>query len=150
MSPTIIHSVYCRKLREIGEKLGFKTAWDSSGEREGYHRANPDCIWYQSVQPELVGMKGIPGKINFIVFEVLATETEKAMRGSLLSFSLRDAFRGVFVVLRKKDELDKDYQDRIDYLKKIIQKSEPDRFLIWEASDVDGLAKRVGISKDVN
>jgi len=95
-------------------------------------------------------MKGIPGKINFIVFEVLATETEKAMRGSLLSFSLRDAFRGVFVVLRKKDELDKDYQDRIDYLKKIIQKSEPDRFLIWEASDVDGLAKRVGISKDVN
>jgi hypothetical protein len=140
-----LHSEYCEKLRKIGEKLDYETTWKNSSEKELYHLANPDCIWYQNTPEKLKSIKDMPEKIPLIVFEVLYSEKEKNMRGSLASFLLRDAYRGVFVILKPERESEKKSEKRIMYLKKIISKLSSNRFIIWEASDVDNLLIELGI-----
>jgi hypothetical protein len=50
------HSIYVKKLKEIGSALGFDTKArkaENGYYREQYHLANPDCVWYVAVDRRL-------------------------------------------------------------------------------------------------
>lgn len=142
------HFLYCDKLKDIGEKLGFKTSWKDTKEKELYHLANPDCIWYQEMPERLRGIDGIPDKIPLVVFEVLYSEGEKGMRGSLGSFVIRGGHLGIFVILKPSNESDEKYNGRIKYINNLIGKLGSEHFRLWEANIVDKLADELGIKSE--
>lgn len=141
------HSDYIKKLKEIGIALHFSTKPRKSNDeyyREQYHLANPDCVWYQEVDPKLKDERIFPDDaIPAIVFEVLYAEEEKAMRGSVLSLPFRNPFRGILVLLRQDGESEQDYQNRKDYLYRIKNKTKYDNIDIWTEQYVDELYERI-------
>lgn len=146
MSEDKLHPLYCHKLKKIGEKLGYEIRWKNAEENKLYHLANPDCIWYQEVSEKLKGQEGIIDMIPLFVFEVLYSEKEKNMRGSLASFLIRGAYLGVFVVLKPEDQSVEEYGDRIKYIRDMIDNLGFGRFAVWEADVVDSLEKNLGIA----
>jgi len=141
-----IHSWYCEKLREIGERLRFKTSWDSLEEKELYHLANPDCIWYLELPAELTTISDLPEKIPLIAFELLYSEKEKNMRGSFGSFLLRGAYYGVFVLLKPEDQSQEEFLKRDKYLRKMINNLGSKHLKVWYAETADSLANKFGIN----
>jgi hypothetical protein len=145
-----MHDQYCGLLKEIGKKLGFLMSSDAPREKELYHLANPDCIWYLDVgksdkDRELIKGIDLPLKMPCVVFEVLFSENEKTMRGSLETFMIRAAYSGVFLLLKRENELDPNYQKRKDYLKNLIDHFGHKRYVIWEKEKVDALAMKLDI-----
>jgi hypothetical protein len=140
------HSIYVKKLKEIGSALGFDTKArkaENGYYREQYHLANPDCVWYVAVDRRLRDLGIFPDDaIPAVVFEVLYREEEKSMRGSMLSLPFRNPFRGVLVLLRREGETIEHYDDRKDYLTRLHKKVSCDNVLIWTEQVVDELHKK--------
>ena len=141
------HSIYINRLKAIGKTLGFNTKPRKAVNeyyRNQYHLANPDCIWYMDVDRKLREEGIFPDDaVPVIVFEVLYSESEKAMRGSLLSLPFRNPFRGILVLLRKDGESDQHYEDRKKYLDGLLSKTKYDNIDVWVESHVDELFERL-------
>ena len=141
------HSIYIKKLKAIGSALDFKTNPRKAPNdyyRNEYHLANPDCVWYIEVNRKLKEENIFPDDaVPVVVFEVLYSESEKMMRGSVLSLLFRNPFRGILVLLRHDNEPHQRYEERKDYLNRILSKTKRDNIVIWDEEYVDGLHKRL-------
>jgi len=143
------HNRYCRLLRRIGSALGYKT--EIRHDRR-YHLANPDCVWFVSLDPR-IGLEEVDN-VPLVTFEVLYTEREKAIRGSLKSFEIYDSPIGILVLireglekLRKKNETPEQTVRRFkDYAKRLIDAQGLKRYYVWDETDVDRLAKKLGVT----
>jgi len=138
------HDYYCRLLNKIGETLGYDTKIPRD---ERYHLANPDSVWF--VDPKI----GLP-KVPLITFEVLYSELHKAIRGSIQSFEITGSPIGILVVLEegyrkihrhKNQTPEQRVEDFKDYAKRLVEAQGLKRYYVWNQSDVDKLAQRLGI-----
>jgi len=143
------HDRYCRLLRRIGNALGYKT---EIRQDRRYHLANPDCVWFVSLDPR-IGLAEADN-VPLITFEVLYTEREKAIRGSLKSLEIYDSPIGILVLIReglekmrKNNETSEQTVRRFkDYAKRLIDAQGLKRYYLWDETNVDRLAKKLGVS----
>lgn len=131
-----IHNDYCRKIRELGDILGYDTKIPRS---ELYHSANPDAVWY--VKTKI----GFP-KVPLIVFEVLNSEHEKMIRGSIGTLLLYGSTIGILVMItegyRNMKHKSRTAEENVEHFKTYIKKLIKDLGLkrhiyLWTESDVD-------------
>jgi len=135
-----IHAEYCRRLRKLGDILGYDTRMSKTGL---YHLANPDAIWYVDTK---IGSDQIPGKVPLVVFEVLSSENEKMIRGSISSLGLYGSPIGILVMITEKYRTlkkGKTSEDWADYVTNLIKALGLERrIFLWYETDVDSLLKR--------
>ena len=95
------HSECVHKLKKIGEQLGFHSSGRSFGKM--YHMGNPDCVWYYKGPGEKALRKISKGDrykyLPMVAFEVAYSETEKSLRGSLVTLQLTNAAASVIVLI---------------------------------------------------
>ena len=134
-----LHGECVRKLREIGEKLGFDTAGVKT------HLGVLDCVWRLKEDAHLPKVeKNLP----IVAFEVICSEEQKAIRGSTLNMIAAKPSLAVFVLV-KKGILQKRFPDTTpeQWLKRVenfVEKIRPSfsgilRTAIWNEKDVDEL-----------
>ena len=130
-----VHTEYCRKLVELGKLLGYDTEIPRTGL---YHLAYPDAAWY-------VDSKLGFAKVPLIVFEVLSTELEKGIRGSISSLLLYNSPIGILVMttetykhLKKSKEID-DWKKYVTDLIRALGLER--RIFLWEETRVDDLLR---------
>jgi len=87
-----VHAYYCRKLAELGKALGYDTDIPRGSL---FHLACPDSVWYVDTK---IGFRKVP----IVAFEVLCSESEKAIRGSLSSLMLYGSPRSVLVLVTRE------------------------------------------------
>jgi len=131
-----VHAYYCRRLVDLGRSLGYDTKIPRTGL---FHLACPDSVWYVNTR---VGLRKIP----VIAFEVLASESEKAIRGSLTSLMLYGSPRGVLVLLTKMYERrmrSKTVKEWKEYIRSLITAlGLKGRVLLWDEAKVDRLVRQ--------
>jgi hypothetical protein len=89
---TTVHEQYQKKIKEIGKSLGY----DPSGQDTPLGRV--DAKWSEAkLSPYLER-----GKIPIAVFEVVCSEGQKELRGSLLNMLSAKPSLAVFVLIRKE------------------------------------------------
>lgn len=133
------HNICCKMLDKIGNALNFDVKKPGRG-HPLYHLANPDCVWYLKISDnELSDALKVQGKIPIVVFEVLYSEQEKSMRGSLGTFALYKAPLNVFVLLQQKGEDKKSFENRLDYLNRLINENTSIKCIVWTNEDVKRL-----------
>ena len=141
MGKSKIHEDYCRKLKELGDLLGYDTDIPRSGL---YHLANPDAVWY--IDTKIEGFHKIP----LMVFEVLYSEGEKAIRGSVSSVLIYGSPIGVLVMIRegykhRKKRLteEENIAHFKGYIRKLIDSFGLERrIFLWTEDQVDSLLTR--------
>ena len=138
MGKSRIHEEYCRKLKRLGDVLGFNTDIPRSGL---YHLANPDAVWY--VDTKIEGFNKIP----LIVFEVLYSEGEKAIRGSVSSMLIYGSPLGFLIMIQegyKHRRKGKTEEENITHFKEYITAlinsfGLERRIFLWTEEKVDAL-----------
>lgn len=139
------HDRYSRLLNKIGDALGYDTKIPRD---ERYHLANPDSVWF--VDPKILGLSKVP----VVAFEVVYSEREKAIRGSIKSFEITGSPIGVLVLvkegfekMRRKNQTPEQSVARFkDYAKRLIEAQGLKRYYVWDESDVDRLAQKLGLT----
>ena len=138
------HDRYCRLLNKIGEALGYDPKIPRD---ERYHLANPDSVWF--VDSKI----GLP-KVPLITFEVLYSELHKAIRGSFQSFEITGSPIGILVIInegyqkihRRRNQTPEQRVEHFKgYAKRLIESQGLKRYYVWDESDVDKLAQKLGI-----
>ncbi len=128
------HSECVQKLKEIGSHLGFYAVGRSYGKM--YCMGNPDCVWYYSGPGESALRKIAKGDrykyLPFVAFEVAHSETEKDLRGTLVTLQLTNAAASIIVLLGSSVKFK-------SYLKKLVGRYSFVRYRIWTEKDVDDL-----------
>jgi len=131
------HTAYCRKLQELGKALRYDTEIPKT---ELYHLAYPDAAWYVDTQ---VGFDGVPEKVPVAVFEVLSSELEKAIRGSVSSLLLYGSPIGVLVMITDRYEhlkKSKTAEDWKRYIRDLVRALGLERrVFLWDEKRVDWL-----------
>lgn len=133
-----LHGEYVRKLREIGEKLGFDTA-----DRKTLLGVL-DCVWRLKGN---IRLPQIEDNLPIVAFEVICSEEQKAIRGSTLNLIAAKPSLAVFVLVKegilqkRTDTTPEQWLRRIEtYVDKIKQSfSGILRIAIWNEEDVDKL-----------
>ena len=88
-----IHDKYARKIIEIGDRLGY----DSKGVKTKLGRL--DARWCETrLTPYLEKKRKIP----IVAFEVICSEGQKELRGSLLNMLAAKPALAVFVLIREE------------------------------------------------
>jgi len=130
-----VHTEYCRKLVELGKILGYDTEIPRTGL---YHLAYPDAAWY--VDPKL-GFDKVP----LIVFEVLSSELEKGIRGSISSLLLYNSPIGILVMITERYKYlkrSKTVEEWKKYITDLIKALGLERrIFLWEETRVDQLLR---------
>ncbi|MCX7824383.1 MAG: hypothetical protein N2689_02380 [Verrucomicrobiae bacterium] len=131
---TMKHRDCVSKLRAVGIELGFHATHRSHGKM--YHMGNPDCVWYfkgRGAQELAKIARGDRYKyLPFVAFEVAYSESEKQLRGSLMTLQLTNAAASVIVLLGASAAHRK-------YLRRLIGRYSYLRFRIWTEEDVNFL-----------
>jgi len=89
-----VHAEYCRKLREIGSKLGYNS------EKVKTPLGFADVMWLKKIWPFSEGIE-----MPVAVFEVVSSEDQKTLRTSLMNMLSMQPLVAVFVLI--KDEIKK-------------------------------------------
>jgi hypothetical protein len=135
-----IHDEYCRKIKESGDILEYDTEIPRS---ELYHLAYPDAAWYVNTK---IGF----GKVPLIVFEVLYSEREKAIRGSISSLLLYGSPIGILVMITegyRNIRKSKTAEENVKYFKTYVRNlikalGLKKRIYIWDESNIDSLLNK--------
>jgi len=137
-----LHGEYVRKLREIGERLGFYTAGVKT--RLGVL----DCVWRLKGN---IRLPQVEDNLPIAAFEVICSEEQKAIRGSTLNMIAAKPSLAVFVLVKEgilqkrfRDTTPEQWLRRIEtFVDKIKQSfSGILRIAIWNEEDVDKLYSR--------
>jgi hypothetical protein len=149
-----IHSDSIKKLKKIGEDLGFLSG-DGVKLGKMYHMGNPDCVWYYDCRRKEPLMKIVRGDrcddkkckkhnknsqsgyLPIIAFEVPNSENEKALRGSLMTLQLANASASVIVLIGKAAEKHEQFTNKLGGRYSSM------RLRIWPENYVDDLYKRI-------
>jgi len=130
------HNEYCSKLKELGDLLGHDTKIPKTGL---YHLAYPDAAWY-------VDAKVVPEKVPLVVFEVLCSESEKAIRGSVSSILLYGSPIGILVLVTEmyKHFRNKDLEGWKKYVTELVKTLGLERrIFLWDETKVDHFLEKV-------
>jgi len=142
-----IHEQYVEKLKEIGEKLGFDTQGVST------NLGRLDCIW----RLKDIELPHVKENIPVVAFEVICSEGQKELKGSVSTLISAKPSLAVFVLIR--DEIKKHPRGNTspaEWLKRIenfVKKLEEDyagilRIVDRHEDDVDKLYSRIIENKD--
>ena len=136
-----VHEEYARKLREIGENLGFSV----QGLKTPLGLL--DCVWRLNVP-----IPKISRELPVVAFEVVCSEDQKALKGSMLNLLASSPSLAIFVLVREEikkhprahTEPDK-WLKRIERFVNKLRNSYSGalRTVIWNENDVDDLYDQV-------
>lgn len=138
------HDLYEQKLTEIGKALGFRTKGKETS--VGWL----DCVWrlegsnrFVKSEEHYVSRYGLP----IVAFEVVYSEKDKRLRGSLLNMIFAKPSLAVFVFLkrtRQQDYPSEDVDRTVRYVENLCQEvAGLIRTEIWYEEDVDKLYSEV-------
>ncbi|MBW2975081.1 hypothetical protein KY366_05160 [Candidatus Woesearchaeota archaeon] len=131
------HERYCSALSAIGQELGFSV----SGLKTDL--GNLDCIWRVKGKQLPKNAQNLP----LVVFEVICSERQKAMRGSISNMLVAKPALAVFVLVEKEIKRQKVGTSPEKWLNRIrnyVEKLESNykgilRIDVWTDKDVDKL-----------
>jgi len=136
-----LHDQYMEKINKIGKELGF----DTNGLKTPIGRL--DAVW----RIKNLNLPGIKENIPIVAFEIVCSEEQKGLKGSMSNLISSRPSLAVFCLLRegiKKSKNDKNPEKWLKKIENFVQRMKNEfngivRIAVWYEEDIDRLYKEI-------